>query len=490
MAKLTIFDAFAGIGGIRLGFEKANKNYNTVYAVDCEKKCKITYDLNFENTKLTINDISKLEIDDIPNFDIITAGFPCQPYSIAGKRQALDDTRGKIVYDLLKIIKTKKPKIVFLENVKNFKTINNGEPYKVVTGELKKYGYYVKDMVLNTCQITQIPQNRERIFIVAFLDINAHNLFEFPLNDPIKKEISDFLEETIAEKYYYTPKSTIYPKLVDAVIEHNRIYQYRRHYVRENKSDNVPTLTANMGSGGHNCPIILDNRGIRKLTPKECFNFQGFPEDYRLPTDMADAPLYKQAGNSVTVDVIKKIAENIYCAHSHGKIITTLMDRMERIECKKTLKGNEYLIQCYVYNNIQIAKQLRNYHKNFLTLNDSTDLIGRRNTNISEAFTEGLYCYIANAFKIHRITPILKTKSQISSSMDCFDFDDMTTVQIKASIMKQDCSSFGPKSEFDKLIYLDFSNCHAFKIYAIDRKCIDMIIVCKEKNETFTPLKI
>jgi DNA (cytosine-5)-methyltransferase 1 len=248
--KLTIFDAFAGVGGIRLGFEKAHKNYDTVYAVDYEKKCKDTYDLNFKNIKLTVKDISNLKISNIPDFDIITAGFPCQPYSVAGKRQALDDSRGNIVFKLLQIIKEKKPKIVFLENVKNFKTINNGEPYKLVTDELKKYGYFVTDAVLNTCVITSIPQNRERIFIVAFLDENICNLFEFPPDSPKKQPISDFLEKNIPDKYYYPDKSAIYPKLINEVIKHDTIYQYRRHYVRENKSGNVPTLTANMGSGG------------------------------------------------------------------------------------------------------------------------------------------------------------------------------------------------------------------------------------------------
>jgi DNA (cytosine-5)-methyltransferase 1 len=486
--KLTIFDAFAGIGGIRLGFEKAHKNFSTIYAVDCEKKCKDTYDLNFEDTKLTVKDISELKIDNIPNHDIITAGFPCQPYSIAGKRQALDDMRGQIVYKLLKIIKMKKPKIVFLENVKNFKTINDGEPYKLVMGELKKYGYFVKDKILNTCEITHIPQNRERIFIIAFLDKNAHDLFEFPSNTQKKKNISDFLEEDIPDKYYYTDKSAIYPKLVNDVIEHDVIYQYRRHYVRENKSGNVPTLTANMGSGGHNCPIILDEYGIRKLTPKECFNFQGFPAEYNLP-DIADAPLYKQAGNSVTVEVIKKIATNIYCAYSYGTITTQLQDKMRRIKCKKTLGGVECLIESYHYNDKKIATQLKNYHKKFVTLNKSATSIGGRNMNISEAFTEGLVCYMTNAFKIHKITTS-KTKNKtnekkISGSMDCYDFDDNKTVQIKASIMKEDCSSFGPHSQFDKLMYLDFSDCKAFKIYKIEKECIDDIIVSKEKKETF-----
>lgn len=314
---LRVFDAFAGVGGIRLGFERADDSFKTVFAVDIEKKCKPTYDLNFDNTKLTVENIANLDVNYLPDFDVFTAGFPCQPYSIAGKRQSLEDERGKIVYDMLNIIKEKKPKIVFLENVKNFKTINNGEPYDIVVNRLKEYGYYIKDQVLNTCELTNIPQNRERIFIVGFLNKEAFNVFEFPESKSKNKKISYFLEDDIKEKYYYTDKSAIYPKLVNTVTKSNTVYQYRRHYVRENKSGNVPTLTANMGSGGHNCPIIFDNDRIRKLTPKECFNFQGFT-DYELP-DLADSVLYKQAGNSVTVEVIKVIAKNIYKAHVHGE---------------------------------------------------------------------------------------------------------------------------------------------------------------------------
>ena len=310
----TIFDAFAGVGGIRLGFELANNDFETIYAIDINKKCKDTYDLNFDKTKLTVDDIAKINIEELPNFDIITAGFPCQPYSIAGHRLALEDKRGKIVYNLLDIIKNKKPKIVFLENVKNFKTINDGEPYKFVISELEKYGYKTKDKILNTCIYTDIPQNRERIFIIGFLDHTMFDNFEFPIELNNKKSIHDFLED-FNDKYEYTEDDKIYEILKKDVTDIDKVYQFRRHYVRENKNDNVPTLTANMGTGGHNVPIILQKKDnekrIRKLTPAECFNFQGFPKSYKLPK-LSNAELYKQSGNSVTVELIKLIAQNIY----------------------------------------------------------------------------------------------------------------------------------------------------------------------------------
>ncbi len=200
-----------------------------------------------------------------------------------------------------------------MENVKNFRTIHNGKPYKLVIDKLVKYGYSVKDKILNTCKYTDIPQNRERIFIVGFLDKKVFEYFDFPNETNIKKIFTDYLEQDIPAKYFYTDKSIIYPKLKEAVISANSVYQYRRQYVRENKSNNVPTLTSNMGGGGHNVPIIISDNKIRKITPRECFNLQGFPPTYQLP-NISDNNLYKQVGNSVTVKLIQKIAENIYYA--------------------------------------------------------------------------------------------------------------------------------------------------------------------------------
>ncbi|VBB18007.1 DNA (cytosine-5-)-methyltransferase [Yasminevirus sp. GU-2018] len=483
MTEWKLFDAFAGVGGIRLGFESASKEFKTVYAVDIEKKCKTTYDLNFEDTPLTVGDISKLKISTLPEFDIFTAGFPCQPYSIAGKREALEDKRGKVVYDMLKIIKEKKPKVVFLENVKNFKTINDGEPYKLVTGELEKYGYYIKDAVLNTCELTTIPQNRERIFIVGFLDKNAFSYFEFPDKKEATQNIESYLEDDIADKYYYTEASAIFPKLVDTVVDRGVIYQYRRHYVRENKSGNVPTLTANMGSGGHNCPIIVDDNGIRKLTPKECFKFQGFPDEYELP-NLADSVLYKQAGNSVTVELIKKIATNIHCALKYGKIATDYETEMPVVVCKRKIHDQECKIKCVTYSDQDSAKHLVNYHDKFVALNKVIKEINGRKSNISEAFTEGLYCYLTNSVRVLELQSTDKTK-KMSGSFDCYNFDDNVTVQVKASTLKSDCTSFGPKSEFDRLVYIDFSDPKNFKLYTIDDKTyFENLTLNKKKGET------
>jgi DNA (cytosine-5)-methyltransferase 1 len=481
MTKLKIFDAFCGIGGIRLGFELASEKFETVYAVDFNEKCKDTYDLNFKTAKLNVINIEKINIDELIDFDIITAGFPCQPFSIAGKQLGLADERGQIIYKLLKIIKIKKPQIIFLENVKNFKTFDSGNVYNFINTKLKKYGYFIKDEILNTCEYSEIPQGRERIYIVGFLDENIYNNFNFPKKVNCKKSINDFLESDIDKKYYYTEKSAIYEKLIDVVNKENTVYQYRRHYVRENKNNNVPTLTANMGTGGHNVPIICDNEKPRKLTPKECLNFQGFPKSYKLG-NIADSHLYKQAGNSVTVLIIKKIAQSISLSidinNNDKKYTKTMKSLLHKIQ-KYKIHGTDVLIDCIKFDKSHYI-QLLSYYKCYIKMNDSLhELYGRR-ANISEAFTEGLYCYLTNSVRVLKIH-----KSKTSSSIDCWNNELKKSIQIKASVLEHDCSSFGPDSVFDTLVYIDLSDLPNFKIYEIESDCIGKLILNNKKNETF-----
>lgn len=308
--KIKILDLFAGIGGIKIGFEKAG--FECVFSNDFDKDCKITYDLNFsgDQKSLALGDISKISSNIIPDFDVLIGGFPCQPFSIAGYRKGFsDDGRGNLFFEIIRILKDKKPKTFLLENVKNLKTHDNGRTIKIIYSELQKLGYHVADKVLNTMEYGNIPQNRERIYIVGFLEQGAFNNFSFPDKIPLKKTINDCLEKNVDEKYYYNNKS-LFAKLKKEIIKKNTVYQWRRQYVRENKNCVCPTLTANMGMGGHNVPIIVDDKGIRKLTPRECANFQGFPKDFKLP-NIADSNLYKQFGNSVSIPVIERVAVNI-----------------------------------------------------------------------------------------------------------------------------------------------------------------------------------
>jgi DNA (cytosine-5)-methyltransferase 1 len=155
-----------------------------------------------------------------------------------------------------------------------------------------------------------IPQNRERIFIAGFLDKKKAEVFNFPEEIPLIKNFKQFISNKIEDKYYYNGKP-LFEKIKNDVNSEETIYQWRRKYVRANKKGVCPTLTANMGRGGHNVPIIKNHKGIRKLTPKECFLLQGFPENFKIPETLSDASLYHQAGNSVTMPVIERVAQEM-----------------------------------------------------------------------------------------------------------------------------------------------------------------------------------
>jgi len=302
-----ICDLFAGVGGIRLAFEKAG--FKTIFANDIGAKAKMTYDLNFQNPKMTLGDIWKIKIDDIPKFDVLTAGFPCQPFSVAGYRKGFNDEKnGNLFFRIIEIIDAKKPSIVFLENVKNLESHDHGRTFKMIKELLEKRGYKLKYKVLNALDYG-LPQNRERIYIVGFKDEKKYDNFKFP--EPVKNRpnFRQFLDKNVDEKYYYNDKP-LYKHLKKYNLSFDTVYQWRRIYLRENKKGVVPTLTANMGSGGHNVPIIRDKKGIRKLTPRECFRLQGFPNSFKFPK-IADSYLYHQAGNSVPVSVVELIAVNI-----------------------------------------------------------------------------------------------------------------------------------------------------------------------------------
>lgn len=312
---LTCASFFAGVGGIDKGFELAG--FKTIYANEFDLNASETYKANFPEVQFSLSDIRDLdEKIDIPNFDILLAGFPCQAFSVAGYRQGFNDEkgRGNLFFELARIIKEKKPNIIFLENVKNLVSHDDGNTFAIISDTLEKLGYFVKSQVLNACNYGNIPQTRERIYIVCFRDKEQYKNFEFP--KPIKLDtklydVIDFKNKQ-ENRYYYTSKCKFYNKLVEGITKTDTCYQWRRVYVRENKSKLCPTLTANMGMGGHNVPIIkMYNGDIRKLTPRECFNLQGFPNDFKLPQKLCLGALYKQVGNSVVVTVIKRIADEI-----------------------------------------------------------------------------------------------------------------------------------------------------------------------------------
>lgn len=309
----TFVDLFAGIGGFRLALQ--NLNGKCVYTSEWDKNAQQTYHQNFGEWPLgdITSDTVKSHIPD--KFDMLCAGFPCQAFSIAGYRKGFSDTRGTLFFDVEQIIEKHRPKVVFLENVKNLVSHDKGKTFKVILEVLeKKLGYRVYHKVLNSMTHANIPQNRERIFIVAFDPEQVFNFseFSFPEEIPLTRSIHDILDhDKKSANYYYHKTHQYYPELVKTITSNDTVYQWRRVYVRENKSNVCPTLTANMGTGGHNVPLIKDDFGIRKLTPKECFAFQGYPMDKYVLPEMANSKLYKQAGNSVTTTLIDRIGSEI-----------------------------------------------------------------------------------------------------------------------------------------------------------------------------------
>ena len=310
--QFKFIDLFAGIGGFRIAMQNAGGKcvFTSEWNVDAQK----TYFANFG--EVPFGDITKQEIKDyIPDkFDVLCAGFPCQAFSIAGLRKGFTDTRGTLFFDLEQIIETKRPKAIFLENVKNLVSHDEGRTFKIMLDIIEnKLGYKVFYKILNSMTHANVPQNRERIFIVGFdpKQVEHCDDFQFPMEEELTNNIHDILEKDKKDSnFYYKENHQYYPELLKTMKSKDTLYQWRRVYVRENKSNVCPTLTANMGPGGHNVPLVLDNYGIRKLTPRECFAFQGYPQNFILP-NIANSKLYMQAGNSVTTTLIEKIGIEI-----------------------------------------------------------------------------------------------------------------------------------------------------------------------------------
>lgn len=308
----TLVDLFCGTGAFSHAFHKTGRA-TTVFANDMLDSSEAIFNLNHHPACLTKQNLIDIPTEAIPSSDVLSAGFPCQPFSIAGKQMGFDDERSNVFWKILAILEHHAPRVVILENVKNLQSHDNGHTFQTIVDNLTARDYHVKYDVLNTCKITGIPQNRERIYIVCFKDPKLCERFEFDFPEVPLRPVVEFLETNVEDKYYYSSSSNIYDKLEEGVTQHvstNTIYQYRRYYVRENKNNVCPTLTANMGSGGHNVPLVLDDKGIRKLTPRECFNLQGFDQDYQLPP-LSASKLYSLAGNAVSVPVVSLIANKI-----------------------------------------------------------------------------------------------------------------------------------------------------------------------------------
>ena len=303
---MNTIDLFAGCGGIRAGMESAG--FSTVFANDIEPKAKITYDLN-SDCPMTVGDIRGIPDESIPDFDCITGGFPCQPFSQSGKRLGFQDTRGTLFFRIAELIHLKRPTTFLLENVKGLYKHDGGRTFKTILDTLENdLGYHVHYKVLNTLDYG-IPQNRERVFIVGFKDKVD---FEFPRKQELILKVSDLLDHVVDEKYYYREDHKHYKVISSGVTDPEKVYQWRWSYIRENKKNVCPTILAsNMQP-----TLVLTSNGIRTITPREGFRLQGFSEHFKLP-DLPDRVLFHQVGNSVSVPVINKIASEMRRSLAH-----------------------------------------------------------------------------------------------------------------------------------------------------------------------------
>lgn len=329
MTQYKSIDLFAGIGGIRMGFEEAfGEDISTVFVSEFDEPACKTYRANFGDSPTIAGDITQIDASEVPDFDICLAGFPCQAFSLAGQRKGFDDdfkgkARGTLFFDTLRVCtdRVNKPKVIFCENVKGLPMHDKGRTLKVILGALREDGFEPYYKVLNSKDFG-VPQNRERIYIVAFRKDVDPGSFVFPKGTEKKQTIRDILEKAPISSRYYLSDTYL-----ETLRRHKARHQEQGHgfgYVVRDLDGIAGTIVC--GGMGRERNLIVDHRkhsmdpvtnikgeinkeDIRKMTPREWARLQGFPDSYNFP--LADTHTYKQLGNSVTVPVIRAIAEKI-----------------------------------------------------------------------------------------------------------------------------------------------------------------------------------
>ena len=308
---MTFIDLFAGIGGFRLALESLRGK--CVYSNEWDKYARQVYYENYG--EIPDGDITKIDESAIPEHDILCAGFPCQAFSISGKQKGFEDSRGTLFFDVARIVKCKKPKIIFMENVKNFATHDNGKTLAVIENIIKELGYSFSYQVLNAVNYG-VPQNRERIYMICFRNDIGIERFQFPKPFKLTKHVEDYLlpEEQIAEKYYVDRPDIYISRESDNEYSEkplklgivNKGGQGERIYSTKGIAI---TLSAYGGGVFAKTGGYLVNGRYRRLVPRECARIMGYPDEFKIVSN--DNQAYKQFGNSVVIDVLQLIAEQI-----------------------------------------------------------------------------------------------------------------------------------------------------------------------------------
>ncbi len=298
-SKFKFIDLFAGIGGIRIAFERVGGK--CVFTSEWDDSCQIMYEANFGEKPF--GDITKIATDEIPDHDILTGGFPCQAFSIIGNGKGFSDTRGTLFFDIERILRDKKPKAFLLENVKQLTSHDSGRTFKVILKTLEDLGYYIHYKVLNGLDFG-VPQKRERIMIVGFKEDYP---FEFPMKGTGSKTLSDILEPDSQVDPKHFLSSYFKEKIRRRLKEQNKELVNRPLVLHENKGGNLgihPYSCALRANGSYN---YLTVNGERRLTPREMFRLQGFPDTMKIVVQ--DSQARKQAGNSVVIPKIQAVAQ-------------------------------------------------------------------------------------------------------------------------------------------------------------------------------------
>lgn len=306
--KPKVCSLFAGIGGIDLAFEQAG--FEVAWANEIDKDACSTYRHNFPNTVLVEDDIRNINAENIPDFDVLTAGFPCQPFSVCGNKKGFEDDRGNLFFEIMRIVDKKKPAIIFLENVANLTEHDNGKTFNRIHNELSERDYTIRYIIADACNYG-IPQHRTRTYIVAFKNFEMCNRFRFPEEQRLRNHLFDVIDRSIKvdDKFYLDKNSVQYQKMKTAITDENQIYRFSDYGIQKSKDGICFTLKANMGTWYNRVPIMKDDFGIRTITPKECLALQGFPVSF----DFSNIPMksmYKQCGNTVVVPIVYKISKN------------------------------------------------------------------------------------------------------------------------------------------------------------------------------------
>lgn len=306
--KKTVCSMFAGIGGIDLAFEQAG--FKVVWANEIDKYACRTYRLNFGDDYLVEADIQEVSTDTIPHCDILVAGFPCQAFSSVGLKKGFEDPRGNLFFETARVIAATKPDCVFFENVSNLVKHDSGNTFATICSTLEELGYYYTYKVMNASDYG-IPQQRNRIYMVAFLDKEKCDNFVFPKEKKLPHDAFYYFDKERQPDSYYMDGHKMWDDMVAFMTDRKRIYRFTDWGLSKGREGICPTLLAAMGSPYERIPFFYDDFSIRKITQREAARLQGFPETFEFPLKKTPKQVYKQIGNSVCVPIVKSIAKEI-----------------------------------------------------------------------------------------------------------------------------------------------------------------------------------